>query len=259
MKKIRTHSACLALMVCLCCFTPSYAQTSSKIAQKEIADTVPQDNVSHSASIQKLLMGTASDTVIEDRLVRLALAQPQYKQTEGQNKILEYQLKKQRSNWLNLLSLSASYNDQTFAKPSNTSTTAYVYPKYFFGVTIPIGLIVGNGTDIKITKASQEIAREQQMELAKSIKAEVLRNYKEYKANEKLLIIQNQVIDDAQISFMQVEQKFKNGTTSLDLYNEASKKYNDEAVKAVELQLKQDLVKVELERLIGMKLEDALK
>lgn len=266
MTKTKTAPVFLMLGICLAFFAATYAQGPSDTqftpgtTEKAINDTVPADNISHTASMQKLLgRGVANDTAIENKLVRLALAQPQYKQTEAQNKILEYQLKKQRSNWLNLLSLSTSYNDQSFAKHDNTTTTAYVYPKYFFGVTVPIGLIVGNGTDIKITRQSQSIAKQQQQELAKSIKAEVLKDYKQYKANEKLLIIQNQVIDDEQISFLQIEQKFKEGTTTLDLYNEASKKYNDEVVKGIDLQLQQDLLKVELERLIGMSLEDALK
>lgn len=266
MTKTKTAPAFIMLVICLSSLVGAYAQgpsdnqLSSGTLQEAIIDTVPQDNISHSASMQKLLgRGIADDTAIENKLVRLALAQPQYKQTEAQNKILEYQLKKQRSNWLNLLSLSTSYNDQSFANKANSSTTAYVYPKYFFGVTIPIGMIVGNGTDIKITRQSQTIAKGQQEELAKSLKAEVLKDYKQYKANEKLLIIQNQVIDDEQISFMQTEQKFKEGTTTLELYNEASKKYNDEIVKGIDLQLQQDLIKVELERLIGMSLEDALK
>ena len=44
--------------------------------------------------------------------------------------------------------------------------------------------------------------------------------------------MQNQVVDDEQANFLQVEQKFKNGTATLEAYNEASKKYNDEAGKS---------------------------
>jgi len=219
------------------------------------SDTIPNKIVTHYTPATN----EANDTVIENRLVQLALAQPNYEQTIYQQKIFEYQLKKQRNSWLNLLTLSTSYNDQTFGKNANTPTTAYVYPKYFFGVNIPLGLIVSNGTDVKITKESALIAEGQQAELAKSIKASVLSNYKQYRANEKLIAIQNQLVDAEEAGFLQVEQKFKDGTATLEAYNEASKKYNDEQVKVITLQLQQDLIKVELERLIGRKLEDALK
>jgi outer membrane protein TolC len=225
-----------------------------------ITDTVPKKVDINQQAVSDSYNTNPNDTIIENRLVLLALMQPNFQQTLHQQKIFEYQLKKQRESWLNLLTLSTTYNDQTFAKPTSPNgTTAYVYPKYFIGVNIPLGLIVSNGTDIKITKESEMIAKGQQEELSKSIKASVLTNYKEYKANEKLLAIQSQAVDDEQTNFIQVEQKFKNGTATLDAYNEASKKYSDEQVKMINLQLQQDLIKVELERLIGRKLEDALK
>jgi outer membrane protein TolC len=229
--------------------------------QKATRDTVPKNAVVNQPPVLENSYNTNdNDTIIENRLVLLALMQPNYEQTLHQQKIFEYQLKKQRESWLNLLTFSTTYNDQSFAKPTTTNgTTAYVYPKFFIGVNIPLGLIVSNGTDVKITKESELIAKGQQEELAKSIKASVLINYKEYKANEKLLAIQNQAIDDEQANFIQLEQKFKNGTATLDAYNEASRKYNDEQVKMINLQLQQDLIKVELERLIGRKLEDVLK
>ncbi|MBS1745377.1 MAG: TolC family protein [Bacteroidetes bacterium] len=251
MKLTNTAKKILLLGLSAFCFMYSNAKSVEPIliSSKEIFnDTVPAN-----------ILRQKNDTAIENRLVQLALAQPQFKQTEAQNKILDYQLKKQRNNWMNLLSLSANYNDQTFAKPRNGNSVSYVYPKYFFGFTIPIGMIVANGSDIKITKQSQIIANEQQAELAKTIRADVLKNYKQYKANEKLLAIQNQLLDDLEAGFLQVEQKFKNGTATLDQYNDASKKYNDQSVIVINLQLQQDLVKVELERLIGMRLEDALK
>lgn len=248
------------------CVSSLHAQSSQLISESNViqqkqlvADTTPQRVITSQSTAQNLMTANVEDTVMENRLVQLALAQPNYEQTMYQQKIFEYQLKKQRSAWLNLLTLSTTYNDQSFAKPTNNGTTAYVYPKYFIGINIPLGLIASNGTDVKITQESELIAKSNQAELAKSIKASVLSNYKQFKANEKLLAIQNQVVDDEQANYLQVEQNFKNGTATLDAYNEASKKYNDEQVKVINLQLQQDLIKVELERLIGRKLEDAFK
>jgi len=225
-----------------------------------ITDTIPGRSL---ASQQYLPQYTSHadavrDSIIENRLVALALKQPQYEQGSHQQKILEYQLKKQRNNWLNLLSFSANYNDQTFQK-SQVGAPTYVYPKYFFGITIPFGLIFANGSDMHITKESALIAKAQQKELEKTIKEDVLSAYKQYKAYEKLLAIQNQAVDDEQAGYIQTEQKFREGTATLELYNESAKKYNEEVVKAINLQLQQDLIKLEIERLIGTKLESVLK
>ena len=211
------------------------------------------------AGIQSPFYGV-EDSIIENRLVQLALAQPNYEQTLYQQKIFEYQLKKQRNAWMNLLTLSANFNDQTFATPSTaTGAPIYVYPKFFFGINIPLGMIASNGTDVKITKQSELIAKSQQAELAKSIKSSVLTSYTEYKANEKLIALQNQVVDDEQANLLKTEQKFRTGTATLEEYNLASRLYNSEMVKAINLQLQQDILKIEIERLIGRKLEDLFK
>ncbi|MEP6467729.1 MAG: TolC family protein [Parafilimonas sp.] len=260
MKNFTAVKIYIVLIILIAFYVKGSAQIISNLknATYNKTDTVPEKSVRKSA-IQYSLTTDEDDTIVENRLVQLALAQPNYEATIYQQKIFEYQLKKQRNSWLNLLTLSTSYNDQTFSKSVNTPTTAYVYPKYFFGINIPLGLIVSNGTDVKITKQSALIAEGQQVELAKSIRASVLSNYKQYKASEKLLVFQSQIVDDQEANFLQVEQKFKDGTATLELYNDASKKYNDEQVKVINLQLQQDLIKVELERLIGRKLEDALK
>src|SRR5215469_3186980 len=118
-----------------------------------ITDTVPKKVDINQQAVSDSYNTNPNDTIIENRLVLLALMQPNFQQTLHQQKIFEYQLKKQRESWLNLLTLSTTYNDQSFAKPTSPNgTTAYVYPKFFIGVNIPLGLIVSNGTDIKITK-----------------------------------------------------------------------------------------------------------
>src|SRR5579872_1446983 len=73
-----------------------------------------------------------TDTAIENRLVALALLGPEFDATVHQNRISDLELKRAKNQWLNLLSVSTNYNDQTFAK---SGTAAYVYPKYFFGLT----------------------------------------------------------------------------------------------------------------------------
>lgn len=203
--------------------------------------------------------GTPIDTnaYIENRLVQLALRQPNYHETESNTKIAQYQLTKAQNSWLDLLSISLNYNDQTFAK-KNTATT-YVYPKYFFGLTVPLGLIFSRSSDIKVAKETVEIYKGREVEMAKNIKADVLTKYRQYKANEQLIALQNQLINDQQAMFMQVEQKFKDGTATIEAYNLASKEYNSEVVKAVNLQLQQDLLEIDIEKIIGIPLEDVVK
>jgi len=105
-----------------------------------------------------------TSTLIEEKLVALALEGPLFKSSESQNKINEYQLKAAKNAWLNLLTISVNYNDQTFAK---TTTAAYVYPKYFFGFTLPLGTMFSS-IPVKSAKEQIKINANNQEQLARS-------------------------------------------------------------------------------------------
>src|SRR5882757_4406341 len=79
-----------------------------------------------------------SDTANENRLVALVLKGPEYDASIHQGRITELELKRAKMTWLNLLTISTNYNDQSFAKPAANANgqPTYVYPKYFFGITI---------------------------------------------------------------------------------------------------------------------------
>jgi len=197
------------------------------------------------------------DSLIQERLVQLALNGPVYSVSGHQIKFAEYNLTRAKRTWLNLLSISADYNDQTFAKPS--TTYGYVYPKYFFGITIPIGLFFTMGPDIQKEKENVAITRDNQEQLARTIRADVLSKYAQYKTYGNLLTIQNNVVDDEEALRKQVEKKFQDGSVSIEQYNLANKIYGDDLTKKLNLQLQTGLLKIDIERMIGVNLESVLR
>ena len=197
------------------------------------------------------------DSLIQERLVQLALAGPIYSVSSHQVKFAEYNLIRVKRTWLNLLSVSADYNDQTFAKAN--PTVGYVYPKYFFGITIPIGLFFTMGPDIKKERENVAIAHDNQDELARSIRAEVLSKFAQYKAYAGLVSIQSNLVDDEEALRKQVEKKFQDGALTIEQYNDANKIYGEDLTKKLNLQLQQDLIKIDIEKYIGVNLETVLK
>lgn len=195
-----------------------------------------------------------NDTMIESRLVTLALEGPRYEASGHQMNVTKSNLSKAKRSWLNLLSISANYNDQTFAKQT-AATGAYVYPKYFFGLTIPIGLFFSMGPDIRGARENVEISRNNREQLARTIRTEVLGKYKQYKNFGDLILLQNTIVIDQQAALTQIEKKFRDGTTSIDSYNLANKSYSDERVKMLNLQLSQDLIRLDIEQMIGVSLD----
>ena len=201
-----------------------------------------------------LIIKNDSSTLIEEKLVALALQGPEAKNLEHQNKINEYELKSAQNAWLNILSVSANYNDQSFVERPNT---AYVYPKYFFGVTIPLGTIFSK-TAVKSARESIEMGKNNQEVLRRSIREEILSKYKQYKAYGDLIAIQSELVNDVQAELVQTEEKFRKGTVTIEDYNKAQKGNNTELATLINLKLQQDLKKLEIEKMIGVKLETVI-
>lgn len=195
------------------------------------------------------------DSIIEKRLLTLALTNPAFDAAKHNNKINEYQLKAAKNAWLNLLTLSANYNDQTF---SNTSSTGQVvYPKYFTGITIPLGSIFSK-TSIKAAKEQVEIGKLNEELISRNIRAEVIGKYIQFKTYEILIYHQQQVVDDYKAGLLQAEKKFSNQEITIEYYNNSSKNYNDELAKLLNLKLQQQILELEIEKIIGTDLETIL-
>ena len=200
------------------------------------------------------------DSTVENRLVALALQAPRYDALGHQVNVTKYQLSMARKAWFNLLAFSVNYNDQTFAKAQTTATSpAYVYPKYFFGLTIPVGLFFTMGPQIHAARENVMIAQDNQEELARTIRMDVLSKYKTYKNYEALILLQNTIVVDNQAALSQIEQKFRDGTASIDQFNTANRGFSDEKAKLLNLQLAQDLVRLDIERMIGASLDAATR
>jgi len=250
--RLRFLAGFILVMLIIFSFISANAQQNSNTSNPQNPTQIlERKSVADSAQ-----MATKKEGAIEEELVQLALKGPVYDETDHQAKISRQELSKARDSWLDLLTISANYNDQTFAK--TTEQSAYVYPKYFFGVSIPLGLVFSQNHAIKIAKQNMAITADRQEETSRALRADVLSKYKQYKTYVDLLNIQNQTVEDSHIEFMQIENQFKNGSSSLELYNAASKNYNIEVAKKLNLQLERDMMKLEIEKMIGVDLDNVL-
>lgn len=218
----------------VCLLTLSLAFSSAAFAQNPSA-LIKQD----------------TSSVIEEKLVALALQGPEAKNLEHQDKINQYQLKSAQNQWLNLLTVSANYNERSF---SQTANNTYVFPRYFFGLTIPLGTILSK-TQVKSARESVEMGKNNKELLRRNVRQQVLTLYREYRAMGQLIAIQSELVNDVQAQLVQTEEKFRSGTVSIDDYNAAQKNNNTEMAALINLRLQQDIKKLEIERMIGVKLE----
>lgn len=196
-----------------------------------------------------------TSSAIEEKLVQLAWQGPEIQKITHQTKIDEYQLTAAQNVWMNLLALHMNFNEYNVAK---TASSTYVYPRYNLGVTVPLGTIFSR-TGVKSAKENIEIGKNDLETAKRNIREQVLAAYKQYIAYEQLITMQSELVNDVKTQLAQAEEKFRNGTISMELYNNAQKNNNGEIAALLDLKLQQDLKKLELEKLIGVKLESVIK
>jgi len=195
------------------------------------------------------------DTGVEEKLVTLALQNVVYDATTRLITIAQYKVRQEKNSWFDLLTISSQFNDQSFKHTAANSNVAYIYPKYFYGITIPIGTIISKGGQVKSAREEVRIAEDHQMEAALKLRTDVLSKYKSWRVSNTLVLLQRQVADDVHAAFLQVEKRFNDGTVTIEAYSEASRAYTTEMTKQLTYQLQADTQKLEIEQIIGVRLE----
>jgi len=198
------------------------------------------------------------DTGVEEKLVQLALQNVSYDATTRLITIAKYKVRQEKNSWFDLLVLSSQFNDQSFKHAVANSNVAYIYPKYFYGITIPIGTIISKGGQVKAAKEQVKIAEDNQIDAALKLRTDVLGKYKQWRVSNSLVLMERQVADDIHASFLQMEKRFNDGSVTIEAYSEASRSYSAEMTKLLNYQLQADLQKLEIEQVIGVRLESVI-
>jgi len=198
------------------------------------------------------------DTGVEEKLVQLALQNVQY---DAQNRLItiaKYKVKQEKNSWFDLLTISSQFNDQSFKHNVGNSQIAYIYPKYFYGIIIPIGTIISKGSQVKAAKEQEKIAEDNLIDAALKIRTDVLSKYKSWRVSNSLVLMERPIADDIHAAFLQMEKRFNDGSVTIEAYSEASRGYSAEMTKLLNYQLQADLQKLEIEQVIGVRLESVI-
>jgi outer membrane protein TolC len=133
-----------------------------------------------------------------------------------------------------------------------------VYPKYFFGITIPLGIIFSQGNTVKSAREAVKLGKDNQEITARTIRANVLGKYVTYKHYTLLIEMESEIVNDVQANYSQAEENFRKGAITVDSYILVQREKNDEMTKVMNLQLQQEMTRIDLERMIGVPLYQVL-
>lgn len=210
----------------------------------------------------KLAADPATVAKFKAKLVELAMQHPDMREYAVRKQINKYETNIAGSAWLNHFSASGNLNEFTIKGNGggNTNNVANFYPRYNFGVMLPIGNLMKIPNDVKRTRAEKKLIETQAESEALATKALVLQQYEEYAANKQLYELHLPVLEDALTNYSQAEEKFRAGddTMPLQLYKESYRLYNNEMAKKVVLEKDLRQSKLKLEGMVGTTLEQVM-
>lgn len=158
--------------------------------------------------------------------------------------------------WLEIITASYNLNEFTINPTEETKDRALFYPRYNFGARLNLAMLTDIPGDIKIAKEGIEIAKATINNQKIALRAQVLRAYQNYLLAKQILEIQTISTEEAFSRYSLNEQRFKNGEITLEEYNEAVKAYNSERKGKLNAESDFNIAKIDLEELIGLKLEE---
>lgn len=170
--------------------------------------------------------------------------------------IAQYQVGRSAADWMDLITIQGNLNEINI-KGADPNFPVF-FPRYNFGLIIPLGVFVSNPNETKQNKQRLLIAQDEINAQKLEIRRVVLKAYNEYMMRERIFKIQSQQFSDIESNFKLVEQRFKNGEITFELYTASQTDLNRASILLLESDRDYKNAKLDLEQLIGVRLEDVM-
>lgn len=195
---------------------------------------------------------------IRERLVQLAMQNPSYEMSDHAARAAAYQIKIAKSAYLGLFSAQANANEYTiFGAPKvNGSTVPYYYPRYNVALNVPFDIFTRTSNNVKITRENFQIATAAKNEKFREIKADVLTKYENYLLDRQLVELQGKITQSEYAILKRSESDFAENLIKLTDVETAQKSYIGQQVSSLSLQKNLNVSRIELEKVIGVRIED---
>ncbi len=232
--------------IIFCCFLLLFA-SSLVIGQ---SPTRRVGSTYHNAADTSKLMD------IREKLVQLALQNPNFEIADRKISIADFQLKKASGEWLSVIVPSVNLNELTL-QPKGSGNQ--FLPLWNVGVAIPLNFYTQRKNDIKIARENLYIAEAEKNERYREIRVKVLSKYEDYLMYKETVDIQSRVTQDVYLNYRQREQDFKDDFITVDEYNKAFQMYAEQQRRRLQDQRNLNISKLEIEQMIGLPLDELLQ
>jgi outer membrane protein TolC len=194
---------------------------------------------------------------IREKLIQLAMQNPTYEMADHAAQGASYQIKIAKSAYLGMLSFQGNVNEFTISKPTYQGVQVpYYYPRYNLALNIPFNIFTTTPNNVKIAKENYDMFTAAKNEKFREIKADVLTKYENYLLAKQLVELQGKITQGEYATLKRAESDFAENLIKLDEVERVQKVYINEQVKSLTLQRDLSLAKIEIEKVIGVKIEE---
>ena len=208
-----------------------------------------------------ILPANASNVDIGERLVQLAWKNhPSNRAAENELMAAKYNISKAKGEWLDIFRIQGNINEFNVhpQKDINGNPVPSFFPRYNFGALISLGMFAKVPAEVKRTKALAKVAANNVDEQKLRLRQEVLQSYNNYLKYQQILKIRNKALEDATNAHTLIEQKFRQGDETFEHYTSSSGALD--VIRINKITAETDFLngKLELEQMIGVKLEEVI-
>jgi|JI7StandDraft_1071085.scaffolds.fasta_scaffold06528_7 outer membrane protein TolC len=193
---------------------------------------------------------------LSEKLADLAISNRNVIVEQRDLDVKKYEMKKNRAAWLNNIGANFNLNEANI-KSSNTNANLF-FPRYNLSMNLPLGYFFTKSRDVQISKANIELKKAEMDVKVYEIRQAIKLQYQAYRANMYLLALHEAILQDELVIWKKTEAKFAKNEVTLETLSSASKSYQAELVKKINLLKDLNTSKYMLESLLGMTLEEAL-
>jgi outer membrane protein TolC len=201
-----------------------------------------------------------SETDIREKLVQLALQNPNYEIADRRVSIAEYNLRKAKGSWLGLFSAQGNLNELSLKSNGggNGLNGQIFYPRYNFSLTLPLDFFSAKSNDVKAARENLYIAEAEKNERYRAIRREVLSKYEDYLMNKEKFELQARITQAEYTRYKLAEKDFEENRITAEAFNKIEAVYFEQLMRKTEMQRNLNVVKLELEEMIGVPFDDLL-
>lgn len=170
--------------------------------------------------------------------------------------VANYDVKKSAVQWLDIIHVTGNLNEFTLNPGVDQYSRAAFFPRYNIQANIPLSIFFSVPYNTKQNRERVVIAQSQVNAQKLEVRNAVLKAHNDYVMREKIYKLQSQLALDNETSFKLIEQKFKRGEITFETYSSSLTTFSGTSLSQLEAERDYKNAKLDLEKFIGMKLED---